>query len=281
MGWAAAMTHDPELVQEIRDREWFHTIDLGDGLVTRGNPPSELLSAPKAIPEVRGQSVLDIGAWDGKYSFEAERAGARRVVALDHFVWRLNPAKLQAYYEACEREGRLPDPDMVGAAFLEVDTVPLKRGFDLAHAYLDSHVEAVVDDFMTMDLNTLGTFDIVFYFGVLYHMINPLGALQRLRRVTGKVAVIETAAVLIPGYPHTSLVEFYAGKERNGDYTNWFAPTEAALHGMCRAAGFGRVETRAARIRPRPPSTAAWRRIVGREGPLSPSNHRLVVHAFP
>jgi tRNA (mo5U34)-methyltransferase len=270
-----------ELVQEIREREWFHTIDLGDGLVTRGNPPSELLSLPNAIPEVRGQSVLDIGAWDGKYSFEAERAGASRVVALDHFVWRLNPAKLRDYYEACEREGRLPDPDLVSVDFLEVDTVPLKRGFDLAHTYLDSRVEAIVDDFMTMDLNKIGTFDIVFYFGVLYHMSNPLGALQRLRRVTGNVAVIETAAIWIPGYPDTSLVEFYPGKERNGDYTNWFAPTEAALHGMCRAAGFSRVETKAARTTPRRPSTAAWRRIVARQEPLSPSNHRLVVHAFP
>ena len=37
-----------------------------------------------------GKSVLDIGAGDGKYSFEAGRVGASRVVALDHYGWRLD-----------------------------------------------------------------------------------------------------------------------------------------------------------------------------------------------
>src|ERR1700727_2421153 len=103
------MTQNADLIREIKGREWFHTIDLGDGLLTPGNPPSELLSAPGALPDVRGRSVLDIGAWDGKYSFEAERAGARRVVALDHFVWSLNPGKLTPYYEAFYTEQRLPN----------------------------------------------------------------------------------------------------------------------------------------------------------------------------
>ena len=30
---------------------------------------------------------LDIGAWDGRFSFLAEKAGAARVVALDHYAW--------------------------------------------------------------------------------------------------------------------------------------------------------------------------------------------------
>ena len=33
------------------------------------------------FPDVSGRSVLDIGAWDGKFSFLAEQAGASRVVA--------------------------------------------------------------------------------------------------------------------------------------------------------------------------------------------------------
>lgn len=37
--------------------------------------------------DLRGQSVLDIGAWDGYYSFAAERQGAGRVLATDHLCW--------------------------------------------------------------------------------------------------------------------------------------------------------------------------------------------------
>ena len=96
------MPRDPELAQRIREHHWFHTIDLGDGLVTKGDSPSSEIIA-QAMPDVTGKSVLDIGAWDGKYSFEAERAGASRVVALDHYVWRLDPVARQAYYEECQR----------------------------------------------------------------------------------------------------------------------------------------------------------------------------------
>jgi tRNA (mo5U34)-methyltransferase len=266
-----------ELAQRIRDQTWFHCVDLGDGLVTDGVAmPNNALMAPGAIPPVAGKTVLDIGAWDGKYSFEAERAGASRVVALDHFVWRLDPIGRDEYIRRCEDEGLMPDPEMIDAGFLHADATPGKDGFDLLHEYLNSEVEAVVDDFMTMDLETLGTFDISFYFGVLYHMIDPLRALHRLRKVTREVAVIETASVVVPEYPHEALLFFYAGNDLHSDYGNWFAPTEHALHAMCRSAGFRRVETVGQGTSPRSNPTRPWRsrRTLSHYG-------RMVVHAFP
>jgi hypothetical protein len=134
---------------------------------------------------------------------------------------------------------------MLENAFLVEDGTPGKAGFDLAHEYLDSSVESVVGDYMTMDLEQLGTFDVVFYFGVIYHMVNPILSLQRLLQVTGEVAVIETAAITVPGYLDSGLLELYAGNELADDYGNWFAPSEAALHALCLSAGFGRVETKA------------------------------------
>jgi tRNA (mo5U34)-methyltransferase len=287
--YLVAVTPSSELIREIRERKWFHTIDLGDGLITGGNPPSEVLATPGALPDVQGRSVLDIGAWDGKYSFEAERAGAARVVALDHFIWLLNPPKLFAYYDQCESAGTLPHPDQIDARFLDAVWLPGKRGFDMAKEYLSSKVEAVVSDFMSMDLEQLGTFDIIYYFGVLYHMHNPLGSLERLRRVTGELAVIETLAVDIPACPDGCLLEFYPGNEQANDYTNWFAPTELALHGMCKAAGFRRVETRAKDLAAKhPPNPVPSHRVRRRNRAAvldpdssKPSPYRIVVHAFP
>lgn len=267
---------DPELAQRIREHPWwFHTMDLGGGLVTRGAPESPVLSTPGAIPNVKGRSVLDIGAWDGKYSFEAERAGATRVVALDHYVWRLDPSRRQAYYDQCEAEGRLPDPRQIDTAFFVDNGYPGKAGFDLVHEYLDSTVDAVVDDFMTMDIDVLGRFDVVFYFGVLYHMVDPVGALCRVREVTNGVAAIETAITIVPGFERDSLVQFFAGNELNADYGNWFAPSEVALHGMCRAAGFKHVTTAAIDTGPLTSRWQVWRR---RGAHLR--GGRIVVHAF-
>jgi tRNA (mo5U34)-methyltransferase len=268
------MPRDPELAQRIREHHWFHTIDLGDGLVTKGDSPSSEI-IEQAMPDVTGKSVLDIGAWDGKYSFEAERAGASRVVALDHYVWRLDPVARQAYYEECQRQGMLPDPDMVDNGFLVEDGVPGRAGFDLIHEYLDSQVEPVVEDFTVLDLDRLGTFDIVFYFGVLYHMVDPIGALKRLRTVTGGLAVVETAAVTLPGCEDSSVAQFHAGDELHSDYGNWFSPNATALIGMCRAAGFRNVEVKAKTPLP------ARRRFRAPGQKHHPIYCRIVAHALP
>jgi tRNA (mo5U34)-methyltransferase len=269
------MRSDPELVQQIREHHWFHTMTLDEGLVTNGDSPERpVMGAPGTLPDLNGKSVLDIGAWDGKYSFLAEDAGAARVVALDHYVWRLDPAARQAYYERCRTEGVLPDPDMIDRGFLVDDVFPGKKGFDLAHSYLDSRVEAIVDDFMQMDLETLGSFDVVLYFGVLYHMVNPIEALKRVRLVTRQVAVIETSGIEVPGYESSALVDFYAANELNDDYGNWFAPSRAALVGMCRSAGFRDASIVATEdVSPRPTRLSRARRGV-------PVPVRLIAHAY-
>jgi tRNA (mo5U34)-methyltransferase len=278
---------DPDLLRRIKEWHWFHTIDLGDGVVTNGHTPSETIA--DSFPDVEGRSVLDIGAWDGKYSFEAERSGAKRVAALDHYIWRLDHVARAAYYERCESEGVLPDPEMIDRGFL-MDNLYGKTGFDLAHSWLDSKVEAVVADFMTVDVTALGEFDVVLYFGVLYHMVDPVGALRRLRTVTKELAVIETAAVHVLGYEGESLSAFFPGNELHADYGNWFAPNERALHGMCRAAGFTKVETRATTARSSPdeppPPAPGRRRWLGAQPPPSPQaprieNCRLLVYARP
>ena len=91
---------------------------------------------------------------------------------------------------------------------------------------------------MTMDLATLGTFDVVFFLGVLYHLKDPFLALRRLREVTRGVAVIETAGVVLPGWMDEKLWLFLESTELNEDPSNWWAPNSAGLLAACRAAGF-------------------------------------------
>jgi tRNA (mo5U34)-methyltransferase len=287
---------------------WFHSIDLGQGVVTPGSKSAGHLAEETAhlrLPELAGKSVLDIGAWNGYYSFHAEKCGAARVVALDHLVWATD---LTGWAEDAHRRraSGLKSQDPRETPFWRPEELPGKRGFDIAASCLGSRVEAVANDFETMDLGPLGTFDVVLYLGVLYHSEDPVRSLRRLRAVTapGGVAVIETEAFEDPPWcGRRPLWEFYPFAEPEAkfpiavveDTTNWWGPNLAALIGLCRATGFGKVEV----VKGPPYMPGSWRpkigerlrqavRYVRRGGPdlyeLDPArsvpvHYRAIVHA--
>ena len=235
------------LLEEVgRAPVWMHSLDLGHGVVTPGvRPANDLRQAWNSmeLPDLRGKSVLDIGAWDGWFSFEAERRGALRVVALDRYVWALDWEAKRRYRRECNERGLAPEPYTLRPELFDYERLPGKYGFDLAHRIYNSHVEVVVADLMTADLEALGTFDIVLYLGGLYHMEEPLTALRRVRRLTKELAVVETAGVVVPGREETPLFRFYPPRDKlSGDPSNFWAPNLAGLKGMCEAAGFDRVE---------------------------------------
>jgi tRNA (mo5U34)-methyltransferase len=221
--------------------EWFHSIDLGSGLVTPGRKNKAVLDGELEglrLPDLRGKSVLDVGAYDGFFSFACEERGAARVVALDQYVWSVDMAAYMEDWRASKRTGA-PLPAPVESRHYHPDTLPGKKPFDLAHRLRKSKVEPIVGDLMTMDLAPLGKFDVVLYLGVLYHMEEPLTSMRRLRSVIapGGVAVIETEAVEVPGLDR-AYCEFFPGQELNNDASNWWAPNAKALEGLGRAAGF-------------------------------------------
>ncbi|MGH9129979.1 MAG: class I SAM-dependent methyltransferase [Acidimicrobiales bacterium] len=224
--------------------KWFHSIDLGDGVVTAGNKSVQVLAREVEalnLPDLAGKSVLDIGAWDGYFSFEAERRGAARVVALDHYAWAVDQAlQERRTSERVARGESLPSWDQ-DPELWRPDTLPGRAGFDLARRRLGSHVEPVVGDFMTMELESLGTFDVVLFLGVLYHLRDPVLALRRLAQLTGGMAIIETVCMVVPGWEHHCLWEYFEGAELDGDPSNWWAVNAAGLGAMARTAGFSAV----------------------------------------
>lgn len=224
---------------------WWHSIDLGDGVITPGyktpNIHKHELEAMR-LPDLRGKSVLDIGAWDGFYSFEAERRGARRVLALDHYIWSLDITAQQAYGSRCINEGTPMSQYHLVPGLWHPGTLPGKLGFDTAHAILNSRVESMAADFSTVEPLAVGSFDIVFFLGLLYHLPNPFDALKRLALFTREIAIIETQAIYVRDFESKALFEFYEGSELAYDVNNWWAPNLTGLTKACRAAGFRGVE---------------------------------------
>lgn len=183
--------------------------------------------------------MLDVGAWDGYFSFEMERRGAS-VSALDHYAWSINHRQWQEYTSRARAAGQPLDQPEALPDVWDPANLPGRAGFDLARAALGSHVRPVVGDFMSMDLDPLGQFDVVLFLGVLYHLKDPFYALRRLREVTKSLAVIETAAVVLPEWTDDRLWMFIEGTELNEDPSNWWAPTATGLVAACRAAGFAK-----------------------------------------
>ncbi len=275
--------------------EWYHTIELASGIYTPGRAPIghwEAVLRSLQLPDLRGKSVLDIGAYDGFFSFAAERLGAARVVALDHYVWSADMTEyMKDWRESKRTGGPLPSPHE--SRHWRPDELPGRRPFDAAREFLGSEVEPVVGDFMTMDLTELGQFDVVLYLGVLYHMEEPLSAIRRVASVTAPhgLAVIETEAVEIPGLEDRPFCEFFPGKELNNDPSNWWAPNAKALEGFCRAAGFRDVTVLWERPRRQRSGRAkalgsflsrtriARRLGIGETADLSPMRYRAIAQA--
>lgn len=221
--------------------EWYHSIELAPGVVTPGRAPLEIWKRTLRtlqLPDLRGKSVLDIGAYDGFFSFAVEKLGAARVVALDDHVWSTDMiAYLKEWRESQESGIALPPPRE--SRHWRPEELPGRRPFDAAHSLFNSRVEPIFGNFMTMDLSELGRFDVVLFLGILYHMEEPLPAMRRVASLLapGGFLGIETEAVEVPGAPDAAFCEFFPGRELNNDSANWWAPNAKALEGFVTAVG--------------------------------------------
>lgn len=196
--------------KQVLAREWFHRIDLGNGIVTPGIDDSpRKLEGLRMPADLTGKTVLDVGAYDGFFSFAAERRGAARVLATDKVCWNL-----------------------YGMA--------TKDGFDLAKRALGSRVEEMEIAVEDITPERVGVFDVVMMLGVLYHAQDPFRYIRIAASVCREMLLLETH-VDAEDYPRPAMV-FYPGATLNGDTTNYWGPNRAAVEGMLLECGFQRVD---------------------------------------
>ncbi|MCW2366823.1 tRNA (mo5U34)-methyltransferase [Sphingobium sp. B7D2B] len=224
--------------------EWFHSFDLGDGDIINGIKPLDIQQKEAELifaQDLSGKSVLDIGAWDGFFSFEAERRGAARVVASDHFCW------------SGEGWGN-------------------RLGFDYIHRRLASRVEAFDCDLAALPEAGLGQFDIVLFLGVFYHLKDPYAGLEAAAAMCSDQLVIETAIAL----PREVLpaMRLYEPGELGEDITNFWAPNIPALRLMLANFGFKRSTFTTISSSKRHPLNNGIRKS------SKGATHRVIAHAW-
>jgi tRNA (mo5U34)-methyltransferase len=140
--------------------------------------------------DFRGKRVLDIGCWDGQWSFEAEARGAIEVVATDLVSQR---------------------------DFNE------HRTFEVAAALRGSRAR-YFPNLSVYDIGSLRKrFDVILYMGIFYHLKDPVRSFTVLRRAlnNGGRMLAEGAILDQPG----CFANFYYRDQFCGDNTNWWVPT--------------------------------------------------------
>lgn len=103
---------------------------------------------------------------------------------------------------------------------------------------LEDTVEDRLVDVMDLSPETAGgTFDVVLFLGVVYHLTDPIRAIERVASCCNELLVLETETALnwLP-YPAARL---YPGDELNNDATNWYQYNARALRGLLARVGFG------------------------------------------
>ncbi len=220
----------------------WHSVDLGDLFIEGARKTSAVLAKENHLmdwPDLRGKSVLDIGAWGGWFSFEAERRGAASVTAIDYYSWVYDWPKILNWIRNERIQGHTPDPYSPPEHLIDLESAPGKLVFDTTRDILGSNVKSVITT--AEDFNS-DPFDLVIYAGVLYHTQYPLYSLQKVANLTNQQLIIETLGVHIPANENIPLWEFYGKDEINNDPTTWWAPNEEGLKDMLTACGFSKVQ---------------------------------------
>lgn len=196
---------------------WYHKFEVLPGVVSPGicQYKPHLLHYPE-IQDITGKNVLDIGAWDGPYTLEMTRRGGS-VTGFD-----IQPPCNSAFNVTC----RL------------------------------NHIEAKHYCSNVYDLcpEQHGLYDIVMFFGVYYHLKNPLLAFENINAVlpVGGLLLFEGAILeggaRVDAYwkEHADLLPqlasipyaYYVKETYEGEWSNWWVPNLCCLREWIESSGF-------------------------------------------
>jgi tRNA (mo5U34)-methyltransferase len=169
---------------------WFQKIEVLPGLYSPGwsDPERDKLPYFGLPKDLTGMRVLDIGCAEGFFTFEAEKRGAREVIGIDSF------------------------PDSI-------------RRFNIVKAARQSNASAFLMNVYDLEPRRLGTFDVVLFYGVFYHLKHPQYALERIRTVCTGSLLFQTHICEEPAVKGTPWAQFAPHGIASGANQELYDPT--------------------------------------------------------
>ncbi len=209
-----AMNRDDILTEIKRLGPWWrHSIDLGDGIMTKlsagprsriDNPREKWNGFKEHLPmDLSGKRILDVGCSEGFFSIEAKRRGADYVLGIDG------------------------DPGAIERACFCREILGLDIDYRVCSVY------DIPEEW--------GTFDVVFFLGVFYHLDHPFLGLKKVTEACDGMLFFDSQALMDdPSEGEQEIMRFYA-EGFGGDKTNRWLPNRACLKSMLTLQGFGDI----------------------------------------
>lgn len=216
-----------EVRERVHDYSWYHTIDLGQGVVTPGQYDHRPLLNNYGIPsDLSGKSVLDVGPAQGFFAFEFEERGAVRVATAELPRWS-------------DHDGSpaLKEDFLIEAVDLRNEDY-LHNALAFAIEARQSRVEQLFCNIYDLSPESLGMFDITFCGSLLIHLTDPLRALYALHSVTSDYSIITTVIDPSRRGARRPLAYFHATEKGQA----FWSPNMKCLESWALAAGYRRVE---------------------------------------
>lgn len=150
---------DKEILDKIKKYEFYHRIKLTDNIITPGINRKQIQKNIDQIKklDLKNKKVLDIGCRDGIYSFEAEKMGAREVIAIDNDI--------------------------------------SKAAVEFLIPFFKSKVQMHEMNLFELNEKSFGKFDVIIFPGTLYHLRYPFQALKIISNILNEdgILLLETA----------------------------------------------------------------------------------------
>jgi tRNA (mo5U34)-methyltransferase len=234
---------------------WYHTVDLGNGLVTPGwYDYRESLAAFNFQTDMKGMNVLEVGSATGFFAFEFERRGANVTSTeipsfdgWDRFPGETPAQTLEKFIRDFHNmEQVLPlaerRADLLKTFTLaEAHHYTLDGPFKFCHAVLESKVRRYYSTVYDLSKEKLGRdkFDLVFLGDMLLHTLYPLKALAKAAELcSGSMMIVQE----FPETAEPQAAMTYIGGDRVGyDSGVWWLPNRTCLEQMLRKLGFREV----------------------------------------
>lgn len=218
---------------------WFHSIELRDGIKSPGSRGWENRCDKFRYDErLVGKTVLDIGAMEGGDTFAAESSGALDVTAYDvdnylQYDLGLNAAwddVVERYLEA-KKYGKDKEWEFLNSK---------RFGFEFCKNVRRSKAKRKSGTVYDLSPDIHGKFDVVFCYGLLYHVRHPILVIDKLFEMCNEMAFINTQ--IYTGYASNSETVLFFNDKWRGSYSNWFVPTQTSFLDMVSSSGFKSVE---------------------------------------
>jgi tRNA (mo5U34)-methyltransferase len=198
---------EPDIQKRIDAIDWYHEFDFGNGLAARSKTHDvefhrrswDFIRATLDGIDFAGKSVLDIGCWDGYWSFYAEKRGAAHVLAADD-----------------------AEQNWAGDS-------GLKLARDLLHSSIETTTNLSIYNIASLERK----FDIILCLGVYYHLIDPFYAFAQIRHCCHENTIVVFEGDVASSAPPNTCIYHLRDLNRSR-----FQPSRGVLSGFLEAAYF-------------------------------------------